>query len=436
MPRRKKQIADIVPQDVKKTGRSNPKIDEFFSKKRSTASKKIARKVADHEEEIERSSIYKYVAILAVGALLLGFGALSLTEGAKITVVPRVETQDVQVEFLAGDTNDSDIKFRVITETISRSESLNSTGVKEVDKRASGKIRVFNDSASSQRLIARTRFETENGTTFRITDPIRVPGKSGGTPGSLDVTVYADEPGKDYNVGFSDFTIPGLKGTPVYNDFYARSLTEIKGGFSGAIYEVDDDELETLIETTEEDISIELITQPESLEEGNFSFSDGLFLTFENELRNEVGDNVDRDAVPLNITGKLKRVVVDREVIVGMLIDSAFGDLPVEQVPNDIINLDDLSVEIFEKDLITDVTNQEEIAIKVTGSAKFVWKIHEEAIKERIKGLEKNESSFQNIFSREFPNIIEARVDSLSPFWSGRFPENSDDITIIEEIEG
>ena len=32
-------------------------------------------------------------------------------------------------------------------------------------------------------------------------------------PGSVDVKVYANEPGEKYNIGLSDFTIPVLKET-------------------------------------------------------------------------------------------------------------------------------------------------------------------------------------------------------------------------------
>ena len=83
--------------------------------------------------------------------------------------------------------------------------------MKEIERRASGKIIVFNNySTNSQRLIARTRFETLEGKIYRIRDAVVVPGisdKDGRkTPGSIEVTVFADEPGEEYNIGYTDFT--------------------------------------------------------------------------------------------------------------------------------------------------------------------------------------------------------------------------------------
>ena len=45
-----------------------------------------------------------------------------------------------------------------------------------------------------------------------------VPGKNGTTPGSIEVTVYADEVGSSYNAAPQTF-IPGFKGTERYSGF-------------------------------------------------------------------------------------------------------------------------------------------------------------------------------------------------------------------------
>jgi len=52
-------------------------------------------------------------------------------------------------------------------------------------------------------------------------------------PGSIEVTVYADEPLSKYNIGLTDFTVPGFKGAPQFETFYARSKTPMTGGFTG-----------------------------------------------------------------------------------------------------------------------------------------------------------------------------------------------------------
>ena len=61
-------------------------------------------------------------------------------------------------------------------------------------------------------------------------------------PGSTETAVSADEAGKEYNIGKTDFTIPGFKGDARYSKFYARSKTDMEGGFIGTIYSLSDED--------------------------------------------------------------------------------------------------------------------------------------------------------------------------------------------------
>ena len=75
------------------------------------------------------------------------------------------------------------------------------TGEEAVEVKASGKIMVYNNfSSEPQRLIIRTRFETKEGLIYRIPESIVVPGKTvkmgWETPGSKEIGVFADEPGR------------------------------------------------------------------------------------------------------------------------------------------------------------------------------------------------------------------------------------------------
>jgi len=109
--------------------------------------------------------------------------------------------------------------------------------IEESGMKASGTIIVFNEySSDSQLLIASTRFLSSNGKIFRTTKNIYVPGTKTENdeiiPGSIDVEVLADYWGDEYNIGSSDFTISGFKGTAKYTDFYGKSNTAMSGGSS------------------------------------------------------------------------------------------------------------------------------------------------------------------------------------------------------------
>ena len=142
----------------------------------------------------------------------------------------------------------NELSYEIMTIEKTDSKKIAATGREEIEEKASGKIVIFNDfNTSSQRLIKNTRFETPEGLIYRINKSIIVPGQKteGGktVPGSIEATVYADEAGEKYNIGLTDFTIPGFEGSPRFDSFYARSKTEMAGGFAGERLSANPDEL-------------------------------------------------------------------------------------------------------------------------------------------------------------------------------------------------
>ena len=156
------------------------------------------------------------VVIIVAGVLLLNYFA-----GATVTIVPKHETTTMDERFTAiKNATGADLPYAIMSTTTSLSIEVPATGEKTVTTKASGKIVVYNEQTVAQRLIKNTRFESPTGKIYRINDSITVPKASisGGktTPGSLEVTVYADEAGPEYNIAPTDFTLPGLKSSPTF----------------------------------------------------------------------------------------------------------------------------------------------------------------------------------------------------------------------------
>ena len=110
----------------------------------------------------------------------------------------------------------------------------------ESGTKAFGTITVFNGySSEPQLLIASTRFLSSNERIFRTTKNIDIPGAQLNDdeiiPSSISVEIVADYLGAEYNIGPSDFTIPGFKGSPKYQGFYGKSSTAMSGGSSDTI---------------------------------------------------------------------------------------------------------------------------------------------------------------------------------------------------------
>jgi len=174
--------------------------------------------------------------------LIIAFGVSFAFKSATIRITPKQESKTLSDVFTAkkNSTEDS-LSFTdlSINKDIERTlDSTTTTTEQKVDNNAQGKIVIYNNfSSEPQKLIATTRFETPEGLIFRIIEPVTVPGKQTKdgrvVSGSIEVTVKADKPGATYNIGLKDFTIPGLKGSPKYTEIYARSKTEMSGGFSG-----------------------------------------------------------------------------------------------------------------------------------------------------------------------------------------------------------
>lgn len=97
------------------------------------------------------------------------------------------------------------------------------TGVCTVFK-AKGFVTLYNETTETQRLIASTRLVSQAGLLFRIDEDVILPLGSTSKPGEVRVSVSASEIGAQYTIGPSNFSIPGLAGSPLYTQIYARSF--------------------------------------------------------------------------------------------------------------------------------------------------------------------------------------------------------------------
>ncbi len=149
---------------------------------------------------------------------------------------------DASSSYTAG--SGTPLTYQIISYEDTASVTVPASGTASSEDRAFGTVTITNNySAKEQRLITNTRFLSADGKTFRIHEPVVVPGIKtvDGTkiPGTATVTIYADQPGPEYNIPAGSFTIPGLKGTPQYKDITTVSTEAFVGGFIGTRAVVD-----------------------------------------------------------------------------------------------------------------------------------------------------------------------------------------------------
>ncbi len=258
------------------------------------------------------------------GILLVIFLSFYFLTSADLTIITEKTNWEKQFSVLASKTiseNDSinsKIPAQYMKLTRQVNQTFQTTGIKDVSVKSSGKIKIYNAySSSAQTLIVNTRFLSPDGKIFRITKAVTVPGakiQNGAIiPSFIEVTVVADQAGEQYNISPTKFSIPGFKGTDKYEKFYGQSETAMSGGYIGEAKVASQADLD---KAKNELISLAKISLEEELAsklpEGFKILEDAKVFSYEKlEYSLKVGDKA--DSFQVGLTGILK-VLVFKEV--------------------------------------------------------------------------------------------------------------------------
>ncbi|HEU5114738.1 MAG TPA: hypothetical protein VFT82_03155 [Candidatus Paceibacterota bacterium] len=395
------------------------------------AQKEAIREAREEFEETrtkrtKRAQMRNKTIAYALGAVVVvvGLAALvtSVFHSATITVTPRTLAFTADGDFTAKkNPSGSDLPFQVVSLTETASETVHATGEKQVTTRASGTIIIYNNySTAPQRLIKNTRFATPEGLIFRITDSVTVPGKKGTTPGSIEATVLADEAGTQYNVGLKDFTIPGFKGDPRYNGFYARSKTPLAGGFSGVQKIVSDSDRAKAKSDIESKLAADLVKQAmASKKDGQVTFDKAYTVDY-----TALPDEASGDQVTIKEQGVISAAIFDQKDI-----STALADEYIKGYNGDPVIVPDFSSLVFTpKDFKP--ASSDSITFHLAGNASFEWIYDENALKNALKGQSRGNTPS---ILQKFPMIEKADI-SIRPFWSRSFPDSVGKITVKKAI--
>jgi len=369
-----------------------------------------------------------FVAIIVIVVLVLAFSLLF--SGAKLTITPKQNKTLVDARFVAAlDAGAGELAYEIMTIEKTDSKKITATGKEEIEEKASGKIVIFNDfNTSSQRLIKNTRFETPEGLIYRIDRSIVVPGQKTENgekvPGSIEVTVYADEAGDNFNIGLTDFTVPGFKGSPRFDKFYARSKTPMTGGFIGEKLTADPADVETAKNELHTELKEQLLNEAFSQKPDEFYlFEDAVFVEFESQPSVEADDEVE---------------VIEKAILYGVLFNKEKFASHIAE--NTLAAFDEGSVSIADISTLTINTFDKEdarpwedgeFAFGVSGNAHIVWTFDEEQLKEDLSGRAK--AALPTVLSG-YPSIEQAEV-VLRPFWKRSFPDKVGKIKIERVLE-
>lgn len=189
------------------------------------------------------------LAACLAGALVLTATVLLSTRFARLTVVVEPRREKLAIEnlgFVAAASADAApeagqpvVPAEALEFTHSVVRDFEATGKKFVAEPSRGRVQIHNAfSSASQALVSRTRFVTDNGAVYRLTQGITIPGaeiREGKiVPRFIEAELVADEPGEQTNVsGEARLRIVGFKGTPRYDGFFAVAPSGFQGGTKG-----------------------------------------------------------------------------------------------------------------------------------------------------------------------------------------------------------
>ncbi|MFA6077607.1 MAG: hypothetical protein WC724_01160 [Candidatus Paceibacterota bacterium] len=355
-----------------------------------------------------------------------------LFSGADLKIVPKSEQVQISVGITA---KKGDLKALVPFETVTLSEESSKlvapTGTKDVSEKAGGRVVIYNAySTASQKLIKDTRLETPDGKIYRITTGVVVPGLSvvnkETIPGSVEVTVSADKPGEQYNVGLSDFSIPGFKGDPRYEKFYARSKGEIKGGYVGSVQTASPGAVTAARNELRTAIKDSLTKQVSSQIPATFVlFKDAGNVTFEtkDDVKNASG-------VIVKEKGTYTGILLPREALAKEVLKKSIYTLK-ETGPATLKDIENLTLVFQSAGLPEMLAQAESIEFSLSGTTTVEAVIDFDKVKKDISGKPRSEF---NALLANYSGIKTATL-SVNPFWARYLPADIEKITITQSAD-
>lgn len=431
VPKKEKQTSvgeDFKKLDKKKSAKQLEEKIEQFEKKEEERFSAGSGSALGGKKESKAPATY---ALLGLFLILLGgavYSAIEFLPKAKIQITAKkIDWNYVEAVIAAKDIAAIDISQKQIpAEVFSVKKNFNfsfaATGKKQIEKKAGGKIIIYNSySSSPQPLIAGTRFQSPDGKIFKLTERIVVPGaqvvEGKIVSSNIETTVAADQPGSQYNIGpMSRFSIPGFQGTPKEQGFYAESKEAMKGGFIGEAAYPTDEDIKKSKEKAGKDLKdyvdscLSLLIPPE------FKFIDASRQF--NIIKEEVNSNTDEKGNFTVFAEGESLAIGFREADLISLIEKTAQTNLGESFK---IKNYQLEYGVGRPDF-----KKGKISFAVDFKGVFEEPIDIELFRQKI--LNKNEKELK-IFISSFSNIQKTTV-SFWPFWVKRTPDNIKRVTI------
>jgi len=401
---------------------------------------KVEKKEPEKEvKENKSKKFFKKTGIIIICFLGLIF-LISLQASSEVMVQPFKNTIESMAEGLKASPQIENIDFdnKIIPAQFfeiekETSQKFLATGESFEEKKAQGIIRVYNshNPPESMTLVVRTRFLSSEGSKyFRALQSIYVPAakleNKKITPSFVDVEVEAMESGEEYNIGPSNFSIPGLVGGSYYYTIYGESDSAMTGGFKEKVEVITSEDIENAKKSLEETLSNEAQNSlAESLPENFVLLPSAIF---SQEVESSCSQKAGTQISEFTCAGKIKIKYL------------AFNESFIKEISKNIIfsKMSELDRAIEESLSIEYVENRvdldkEEMILNVKILLDTYKNINEQSLKSEILG--KTQEEIKNIVFTDFSTIEKIKI-KFWPFWIRKTSLNLDRIKIKIDIGG
>lgn len=411
----------IVLQDVVNNAPKQPAPPKqsFLSKERREERRFDTQQSLEYKVSGQGKS-KKYIFLVALVLLLVGgFLFANSRSSAEVLVSPKRESASIDTNLKAYRNPEAPhlLGYEIVELSGETSASIPASGTKYAERKATGKISVSNTSSENVKIIANTRFKNPEGKIYRATSAFTI-----GAAKTIEISVVADAPGVEYNIGPSTFTLPGLAGGSLAEKVTGKSTDSMSGGFKGDMKIVSDDDLSKTRTSLEGALTQKLLDQVNNtIDKSKIFFSDAYSISFKFNENAQNGEASDASKQTVSLEGKIYAVVFDKKALASTIGKRELTDAGEDTI--DIENWPDISLSLSSYD---NLAESKDINVRVSGDAHFVWDVDKQKVASELSGIAKD--AYPTVFLN-YTSIDKAEV-LIKPFWRGTFPKDPSRIHI------
>ncbi len=371
------------------------------------------------------SSAYKkiVVAFAILTVFVLGFIAYFSFSKTTITLTikPKAVTSsfDVQVKKNpADDERDAVLAGSIEQVQLTQSETFTpSSEAIAIDGQAEGVVTIYNNWSQDQQLAATTRLLSSDGVLFHIENYVVVPAGAK----VENIAVYADQKGKQGDIGPSRFTIPGLW-PGIQDKIFAESSTAMTGGTKNA-HVITALDLKTAADTLESSIKKEAKEQIETALKRQGQTVDIPLASMTVEVIKQTSSaepNEETQDFTMELTAKVVACVVNRDDLMARGVETVKAEIRQDEQLLNTSTAVNYSIKEYNANEQTATLLVTLEGKKTPGQTAALFE------KARLKGLNTEEIK---TFYADFDEVSAVDIH-FSPFWVSRAPSLSDHIEI------